>query len=162
MAKLAASEAATAISHQVSPGPMGVALSPAAHRVPPLSFPGVGDFSLLVLFSLLGHPDPGRHGVRDGDASRAVLSRRPHHRDLRGHQRNPETGDRGAPAAELPELSPLGGQPARGPRRRTGRASWLSFEAWSHHKGTSLILNPPSQTGGTSVSGRGKAGRCDP
>lgn len=30
MAKLAASEAATAISHQVSSGPMEVALSPAA------------------------------------------------------------------------------------------------------------------------------------
>lgn len=109
MAKLAASEAATAISHQVSPGPMGVALSPAAHRVPPLSFPGVGDFSLLVLFSLLGHPDPGRHGVRDGDASRAVLSRRPHHRDLRGHQRNPETGDRGGTCCGATGAEPFGG-----------------------------------------------------
>ncbi|CAK6440434.1 unnamed protein product, partial [Pipistrellus nathusii] len=51
-----------------------------------------------------GHSDPGRHGLRDGDARRAALPRRPHHRDLRGHQRDPEAGHRRAPAQELPEL----------------------------------------------------------
>uniref|UniRef100_A0AC11ERZ9 Acyl-CoA dehydrogenase short chain n=1 Tax=Ovis aries TaxID=9940 RepID=A0AC11ERZ9_SHEEP len=29
-----------------------------------------------------GHADPGRHGLRDGDAGGAALPRRPHHRDL--------------------------------------------------------------------------------
>lgn len=70
MAKLAASEAATAISHQVSIEPLGTAPFPSLVS---------GTSPSLCLFPLLGHPDPGRHGVRVRDASRALLPRCPHH-----------------------------------------------------------------------------------
>ena len=35
------------------------------------------------------HPDPGRHGLCRRNRRRAVLERRPHHHDLRGHYRHP-------------------------------------------------------------------------
>ncbi len=41
-----------------------------------------------------GAPDPRRLWLHQGVQRRALLSRRPHHRDLRGHQRDPENGDR--------------------------------------------------------------------
>ncbi len=50
--------------------------------------------------------DPRRHGLHRGNRRRAALSRRPHHPDLRGHQRHP--GDRPGDAK------------ARGQWRRTG------------------------------------------
>ena len=39
-----------------------------------------------------GNPDSRGHGLRDGHAGGAPLPGRAHHRDLRGYQRDPETG----------------------------------------------------------------------
>lgn len=92
MAKLAASEAATAISHQVSSlpgsdvlpgqGPRGCVApcvpaapppaGPFVRLILPPSFPTVGRGGLLPpepLLSTIGHSDPRWHGLRDRDAS---------------------------------------------------------------------------------------------
>ena len=43
---------------------------------------------------LARHPGPRRHGLHRGDRRRPALPRRPHHPDLRGHQRHPGHGPR--------------------------------------------------------------------
>ncbi len=44
------------------------------------------------------HPDPRRYGVRERHACGAALQGRENHRDLRRHERDPETGHCGAAA----------------------------------------------------------------
>jgi hypothetical protein len=86
MAKLAASEAATMISHQV-PFPLFVRVP--LLRIPLLRIPLPLSCSWSIpLIRILtpGHPGAWGHGLRVGHAGRAPLPRCPHNRDLRGHK----------------------------------------------------------------------------
>lgn len=65
-----------------------------------------------------GHPDPGGDGLRHRHAGRAPLPRRPHHRDLRGHQRDPEARHRRADPEGVPAVDAVAGRrPNYGPGR---------------------------------------------
>lgn len=92
MAKLAASEAATYISHQVRGQLEG-------RRCLRLTVLVVCSVFKMFAPSASVHPGPGRDGLRDGHARREALPRRPHHRNLRRHQRDSEASHR-RPAAE--------------------------------------------------------------
>lgn len=52
-----------------------------------------------------GDPGSGGDGLRVGHARRETLPRRSHHRDLRGNQRDPEAGDRGADSEGVPAVN---------------------------------------------------------